>query len=126
MLSSSSSSIRPIENPLLDTWTLSQFNTTNITNSNYALIFDGDRVSAQFCNNSSGTYFLSGNTILAPMMMSTLMYCEGQPMTLENAFSLDGATYSLRALRLMSGSTGPTMQLIITTKKGDIFIYGMR
>jgi hypothetical protein len=41
------------------------------------------------------------------------MYCEGQAMTLEDAFSLDGATYSLQA----AGSTGPTMQLIITTKQ---------
>jgi hypothetical protein len=47
-------------------------------------------------------------------------------MTLENAFSLDGVSYSLVALRLMEGSTGPTMHLIITTKKGDIFTYGMR
>ena len=46
-----------------------------------------------------------------------MMYCEGQPMALENAFALDGATYSLVALRLMAGTTGPTMQLIITTKK---------
>jgi hypothetical protein len=54
-----------------------------------------------------------------------MMYCEGQPMTLENAFVLDGASYSLVALRLMAGTTGPTMHLIITTKKGDIFTYGM-
>ncbi len=46
-------------------------------------------------------------------------------MTLENAFAIDGATYSLQALRLMAGTTGPTMHLIITTKRGDIFTYGM-
>ena len=54
-----------------------------------------------------------------------MMYCEGQSMTLENAFALDGATYSLQALRLMEGATGPTMHLMITTKKGDVFAYGM-
>ena len=74
----------------------------------------------------SGSYSRSGSTIMAPMMMSTEMYCDGQPMTLENAFQLDGATYSLQALRLMAGSIGPTMQLIITTKRGDVFTYGMR
>jgi hypothetical protein len=46
-------------------------------------------------------------------------------MTLENAFTLDGATYSLQALRLIAGATGPTMHLSITTKKGDIFTYGI-
>ncbi len=116
----------PLENPLLGTWTLSQFNNTSIANSNYTLVFDRDRVSAKFCNSMSGSYSLSRNTIMAPMMMSTMMYCEGQPMTLENAFQLNNATYSLQALRLMAGSTGPTMQLIITTKKGDIFTYGMK
>ncbi|MBC7503661.1 META domain-containing protein [Candidatus Gracilibacteria bacterium] len=120
------SSILPIENPLLGTWTLSQFNDMSITNSNHTLVFERDRVSAKFCNNMSGSYSLSGNTIMAPMMTSTMMYCEGQPMTLENAFQLNNATYSLIALRLMAGSTGSTMQLIITTKNGDRFTYGMR
>ncbi len=45
-------------------------------------------------------------------------------MTLENAFKLDGATYSVVALRLAEGATGPTMLLTITTAKGDVYIYG--
>lgn len=45
-------------------------------------------------------------------------------MTLENVWKLDGATYSVVAIRRIAGSTGPTMQLTITTKKGDIFVFG--
>ena len=44
-------------------------------------------------------------------------------MTLENAWSLDGATYSLVAIRRMAGSIGPSMQMIITTKNGNIFTF---
>ncbi len=126
MLSRPSSSPLPLENPLLGTWTLSQFNNTSISNPIFTITFEASRVSAKFCNNMSGSYSRSGSTIIAPVMIATMMYCEGQPMTLENAFALDGATYSLQALRLMAGSIGPTMQLIITTKRGDIFTYGMR
>jgi heat shock protein HslJ len=126
MLSKQFTPSLPIENPLLGSWTLNQFNNTTISNPIFTIVFDNTRVSAKFCNSVSGSYSQSGSTIIAPQMISTMMYCEGQPMTLENAFSLDGATYSLRALRLMEGATGPTMQLIITTKKGDIFTYGMR
>ena len=115
-----------IENPLLGTWTLMQFNTTKIENPNYTLTFEKTTLSAKLCNNIFGSYTLSVNTIVAPAIVSTMMYCQGQAMTLENALQLDGATYSLQALRLMEGATGPTMQLIITTKKGDIFTYGMR
>ena len=45
-------------------------------------------------------------------------------MTLENAFALDGASYSVVALRLVEGATGPTMLLTITTTKGDVYVYG--
>lgn len=115
-----------IENSLLGKWTLVQFNTTKIENLNYTLTFEKTTLSAKLCNNIFGSYTLSANTIMAPAIASTMMYCEGQPMILENAFQLNNATYSLQALRLMAGSTGPTMQLIITTKQGDIFTYGMR
>ena len=115
-----------IENPLIGKWTLSGYNSTAITSAGYTLTFEWNNVSAKFCNSMFGSYTISGNRISSPGLASTMMYCEGQPMTLENAFSLDGATYSLQALRLIAGSTGPTMQLIITTKRGDIFTYGMR
>lgn len=105
------------ENPLIGKWTLMQFNITKIENQNYTLTFEQNRLSAKFCNSTFGSYTISGNTISSPGLASTMMYCEGQPMTLENAFSLDGASYSLVALRLMEGSTGPTMHLVITTKK---------
>ena len=45
-------------------------------------------------------------------------------MTLENTFALDGASYSVVALRLAEGATGPTMLLTITTAKGDAYVYG--
>ncbi len=108
---------KALENPLLGRWTLIGYNSTPITSTGYTLTIERDRLSAKFCNNMFGSYTLSGNTIVAPAIASTMMYCEGQPMALENAFSLDGASYSLVALRLMEGATGPTMHLIITTKK---------
>lgn len=117
--------ITSIENPLLGQWTLISYNSMSITSTGYTLTFERDKVSAKFCNSMFGSYTLSGNTISSPGLASTMMYCEGQSMTLENAFALDGATYSLQALRLMAGATGPTMHLIITTKKGDVYVYGM-
>lgn len=60
----------------------------------------------------------------APALASTMMYCEGLSMTLESAFALDGASYSVYAVRLAEGVTGPTMFLNITTQKGDVFLYG--
>lgn len=45
-------------------------------------------------------------------------------MTLENAWNLDGATYSMMAVRRMAGSVGPTMYMTITTKTGDVFQFG--
>ncbi|MBC7498439.1 DUF4377 domain-containing protein [Candidatus Gracilibacteria bacterium] len=116
---------QPTENPLLGRWTLIGYNSTPITSTGYTLTIERDRLSAKFCNNMFGSYTLSGNTISSPGLASTMMYCEGQSMILENNFVLDGAIYSLQALRLMAGSTGPTMHLVITTKKGDIYTYGM-
>lgn len=44
-------------------------------------------------------------------------------MTLENAWNLNGATYSLVAIRRMAGSVGPTMQVTITMKNGNSFTF---
>jgi Domain of unknown function (DUF4377)/META domain len=67
---------KPIENTLLGKWTLISYNSTPITSTGYTLSFDKNKLSAKFCNNMFGSYTLSKNTIAAPAIASTMMYCE--------------------------------------------------
>lgn len=69
---------------------------------------------SQFCNNVSQGFVFSGATIVASGAgMSTLMYCEWLPMTLETAFSFQQpATY------LLSGTV-----LTITTHEQHVFVF---
>ncbi len=61
---------------ILGNWKLIQFNTTVATNPYYYLKFEQEKVSTKFCNSLFGSYSLSGNTISAPALASTMMYCE--------------------------------------------------
>jgi heat shock protein HslJ len=104
---------------LIGNWKLTQFNTTSFTGETdtpYTLIIDEKKVQTKFCNSLFGSYSISGSTISAPAIASTMMYCEGTPMTLENAFQFDGATFSVQSNTYQS-------TLKITTKKGDTFTY---
>lgn len=112
------------DNVLIGDWALTRYNDTVITSTWYTLTLGANSIAAKFCNNVFGSYSVSSGKFVAPALASTMMYCEWLPMTLENAFKLDGATYSVVALRLAEGATGPTMLLTITTAKGDVYIYG--
>jgi heat shock protein HslJ len=109
---------------IIGKWNLVYFNTKEVDSSKFTGNFTNKNFSMKFCNMINGSYTLSNNTFIAPNAASTMMYCEWLPMTLENAWNLDGATYSLVSLRRMPGSYGPTMHLIITTKKWDRFTFG--
>lgn len=112
------------DNVLIGNWTLTKYNNTAVTSTGYTLNLTANSVAAKFCNNVFGSYTVKDGKFVAPALASTMMYCEWLPMTLENTFALDGATYSVVALRLAEGATGPTMLLTITTTKGDVYVYG--
>ncbi len=68
--------------------------------SNYSLVLEDGRLSARFCNQMGGDYTVNGNVILAPELMSTLMFCESPAglMDMETGFSMvmsEGAVYKL-------------------------------
>lgn len=100
-------------NPLSETkWKLESYNNQAVRGS-YTLSFDTkNRLGAKFCNSVGGEYTLSGNTISAPMLISTMMYCEWEPMILENAFKLEKVTYTVSE-----------ESLTLTTWSGNIYIW---
>ena len=104
--------------PFIGDWKLTRFNNTDVSSANFK-----NRFSIKLCNNINGEYSLNGNIFVAPNSVSTMMYCEWLPMTLENVWNLNGATYSLIAIRRMAGSVGPTMQVTITMRSGNSFIF---
>ena len=101
---------------MIGNWKLTTFDTTDVSASNLSATWSQDRFSIHLCNSISGNYAMNGNAFTTSNVISTMMYCSGLPMTLENAWNLDGATYTLVALRRMAGSVGPSMQMTITTK----------
>lgn len=67
-----------------------------------------------FCNNVSQGYVYSSGTLIASGVgMSTMMYCEGLPMVLEDAFDVTEP-----AEVVLSGST-----LTITTDAQHVFVF---
>lgn len=115
---------------IIGNWKLISFNGSNLSTlkpdlGSIDLNITGDRFSIKVCNTMNGSYSLKGNVFASPGMMSTKMACSDAALTkMENAWNLDGASYSLVAIRRAAGSVGPTMQITITTKKGDIFTFG--
>jgi len=78
------------------------------------LSFTEDTMHSRFCNNVSQKYTYTGTTLVsAGDGISTMMYCEGLPMTLENTFILDTA-----AQVLLIANT-----LTITTSANHIFVF---
>ncbi|MBP6981471.1 META domain-containing protein [Candidatus Gracilibacteria bacterium] len=100
-------------NPLSETkWKLDSYNSKAVSGK-YTLAFDAkNRLSAKFCNGVGGEYTLSGKILSAPMLISTMMYCEGESMPLENNFQLNKATYTI------SEDT-----FTLTTESGNIYIW---
>ncbi len=88
--------------------------TYNQTGAVWTVEFDETTMFSKFCNNVSVGYTYSGWALLASgVWMSTLMYCEGLPMVLENAFQINDS-----AAVMMSDSI-----LTITTSWNNVFIF---
>lgn len=69
---------------------------------------------SRFCNNVSQKYTYTGTTLVsAGDGISTMMYCEGLPMTMEDTFKLDTA-----AQVILAADT-----LTITTSTNHIFVF---
>jgi hypothetical protein len=76
--------------------------------------FTDTMVYSKFCNNVSQGYVYSSGTIIASGAgISTMMYCEGLPMTLETNFTFDSA-----ATVVVSGT-----QLTLTTAANHVFVF---
>ncbi|GAB0174151.1 MAG: hypothetical protein HHAS10_00300 [Candidatus Altimarinota bacterium] len=89
------------------------------------LTFTANRFSAKFCNSISGEYSAKDGMITAKSVMSTMMACADDTLTmLEGAFDLDGATYSVMIASVMPGYTGPTMWVNIRTSAGATYRFG--
>lgn len=76
--------------------------------------FTDTMVYSKFCNNVSQGYVYSSGTIVASGVgMSTMMYCEGLPMTMETNFTFDPS-----ATVVLSGT-----ELTITTDANHVFVF---
>lgn len=100
-------------NSLSDTaWNLVSYNWQEASGT---LSFSTDRMYSKFCNNVSQWYTYTDNTITSDGMgISTKMYCEGLPMTLEDNFDISTKWTSA----VVDGDT-----LTITTDTKNIFTF---
>lgn len=100
-------------NSLSDTsWNLVSYNWQEASGT---LSFSTDKMYSKFCNNVSQWYTYDNNTITSDgMAISTMMYCEGLPMTLENNFDIStGWTSTMLSWE----------ELIITTAEKNTFTF---
>ena len=92
-------------------WQLSTYDAQATTGT---LSFTEDTMFSHFCNNVSQKYTYTGTTLVsAGDGISTLMYCEGLPMILEDNFKLDTAAEAVPT----------TDTLTITTSTKHVFVF---
>lgn len=100
-------------NPLADTSRI--LTSYNGSEASGTLSFEQDKMYSKFCNNVSQGYTYKDNILTSDGMgISTMMYCEGLPMTLENTFSISTGWTST----ILKDNT-----LTITTKDKNIFVF---
>ncbi len=92
-------------------WKLSTFNGKTI-DSDATISFEKTRFHAKICNTMNGRYGVFQERIIFRNTMSTMMYCEGDLMTIESALSTNRVNF-------MVWSESLTM----TNRKGDIFVW---
>lgn len=91
--------------------TLSSYNGTGASGT---LSFDDTMMHSKFCNNVNQWYSYTNNTLTPQGVgMSTMMYCEWLPMTLENNFIITTGTSAI-----ISGDI-----LTITTTNNNVFVF---
>lgn len=98
---------------LTDTsWNLTSYNGSGAVGT---LSFSNDMIYSKFCNNVAQWYTYTTNKITATGIgTSTMMYCEGLPMTLENNFDISTEGTS---------SIVSWDKLTITTEDNNIFVF---
>lgn len=64
------------DNSLIGDWILTKYNNTTITSTGYTLTLGANSVAAKFCNNVFGSYSVKNGAFVAPVLASTMMYCE--------------------------------------------------
>lgn len=89
-------------------------------NGNYILTFAAADLSTQLCNTIGGNYTINGNTINGAFFQTEMACLDEERTTLEAAFQLDGATFSLASTR-MAGDNNE--RLAITTPTNHTFLY---
>lgn len=92
-------------------WSLVSLNDKNITQSG-TLSFTRHTFHAKLCNTLNGKYVALMDRLFTRQVMSTMMYCEGDIMTVESLMSE-------RGLSFMVGSD----TLTITTRKWDTIVW---
>ena len=94
------------------TWVLDTFNGKTVTQTG-TITFERGKFHAKLCNVMNGRFWTTQSVMVFKNTMSTMMYCEGDIMNVENA--LGGMTRG----SYMVGDTN----LTITTRKGDIITW---
>jgi heat shock protein HslJ len=74
------------------TWNLVSLDGKNITQSG-TITFTRNMIQAKLCNTMRGRYTAINDHINTRGLMSTMMYCEGEIMTVESLLSERGLTY---------------------------------
>lgn len=92
-------------------WVLESYNDKKITASG-TLTFEKNAFHAKLCNSMNGRYSATKSRLYFRQTMSTMMYCEGDIMSVEYAMSLSRARY------MVGDDT-----LMILTKKGDTIVW---
>lgn len=87
------------------TWVLDTFNGKTLKSS-ATLTFNKNTFNAKVCNTLSGQYGVTSNILVFRKVISTMMYCEGDIMSVEYALNFTRSKFIV-------GSN----QLTITTKK---------
>jgi len=84
-------------------WELHTYNEQSATGT---LSFTEDTMYSRFCNNVSQKYSYNGTVLVSEGDgISTMMYCEGMPMTLEDTFKLDTAAQVILATDILTITT---------------------
>lgn len=112
--------IRPWEKPKMTTrqvlqdatWKIVSLNGKAIQSKNGTINFYKNTFSAKICNNINGQYGTFAGALIFRKVISTMMYCDGDIMMVENAMNFARAKFRI-----------DLDNLIITTKSGEVMVW---
>lgn len=93
------------------TWVIESLNGKAIKTA-ATLKFNKNTFSAKICNTMNGQYGVTSNILIFRKVVSTMMYCDGDIMLVENALHFARAKFMVGA-----------NNLTITTKKWDVIVW---